>query len=62
MTHPAVEDAGVVGLPDDVDGELPMAFVVVREGHSATADELIDYINRKLTVAIFAVPCSILCY
>ena len=54
MTHPAVEDAGVVGLPHDVDGELPLAFVVVRDGHSVTADELVGYTNRKRRLNMFA--------
>jgi len=46
MTHPAVEEVGVVGQPDEVDGELPTAFVVLRKGHSATAEELIDFTNE----------------
>ena len=45
ITHPAVEDAGVVGLPDEMEGELPMAFIVLRKGKSASAEELIAYTN-----------------
>ena len=45
MTHPAVEEVGVVGQPDEVDGELPTAFVVLRKGHSAAAEELVDFTN-----------------
>jgi len=48
MTHEAVEDAGVVGLPDDVDGELPMAFVVLKPGLSATAQDIIAFVNDKV--------------
>ena len=43
MTHPAVEEVGVVGLPDIDDGERPLAFVVLREGATATAQELVDF-------------------
>jgi len=48
MTHPAVEDAAVVGRPDDVDGELPTAFVVVRKGQSTTAEEIIQFIQERV--------------
>ena len=47
MTHPAIQDVGVVGLPDDVDGELPLAFVVLAPGQNATVDELINYTNGE---------------
>ena len=45
MTHPAILDIAVVGLPDVVDGELPLAFIVLKQGQTATAEELIAYIN-----------------
>ena len=47
MTRPAGEDAGVVGLPHDVDGELPVAFIVGRQGYSTTARDLIRFIDGK---------------
>lgn len=46
LTHPSVADAGVVGLPDDVDGELPVAFVVLSQ--PATEQELVNYTNGKI--------------
>ena len=45
MTHPDIEDCGVVGLPHDVHGELPLAFVVLRPGVDVTAEQLIQYTN-----------------
>jgi len=54
MTHPAVEDAGVVGLPHDVDGELPVAFIVSRQGHSTTASDLIRFIDGKFLNDFFS--------
>nr|CAH0109907.1 unnamed protein product [Daphnia galeata] len=48
MTHPAVVDAAVVGLPHEVDGERPMAFVVLSPDLHATVDELIAYTSEKV--------------
>ena len=32
MEHPAVRDCGVVGCADEVAGEIPCAFIVLRDG------------------------------
>lgn len=48
MTHTSVEDAGVVGLPHEVDGELPLAFVVVKDGCSVSEEEIVDYISGRI--------------
>ncbi|MCB8820830.1 benzoate-CoA ligase family protein [Microvirga rosea] len=38
LTHPAVAECGVVGAPDDDRGMIVKAYVVLREGHSASPD------------------------
>ena len=44
-----VLEAAVVGRPDDDMGEVPVAFVVLYPGASATADDLLEHCRRNLT-------------
>ena len=48
MRHPAICEIAVVGMPDERWGETPHAFVVLNEGASATAEELIAYARDKM--------------
>jgi fatty-acyl-CoA synthase len=54
MAHPAVVEASVVGIPDDRWGERPLATVVVKSGHDATAEELREFLSER--VAKWQVP------
>lgn len=46
--HPKVRAAAVVAAPDDKWGETPCAFVELKDGEQATAQELIDWTRQHL--------------
>ena len=52
--HPAVQVAAVVARPDEKWGETPCAFIELRPGASASAEELIEWCRQHL--ARFKVP------
>ncbi|XP_074033582.1 luciferin 4-monooxygenase [Leptinotarsa decemlineata] len=49
VNHPHVLEAGVVGLPDERAGELPLAFVVRKNGDDVTEKELQEYVAGKVS-------------
>jgi fatty-acyl-CoA synthase len=46
--HPGVQLAAVVALPDEKWGETPCAFVEMKPGHKATAEELVEWCRARL--------------
>jgi fatty-acyl-CoA synthase len=48
LRHPSVQEAAIVGLPDEKWGETPHAFVVLRQGSTCGEAELIAFVRDRL--------------
>ncbi len=47
--HPAVEEVTVIGIKDEYRGEAPKAFIKLRAGMSATADDIKKHLEPKIS-------------
>jgi len=55
MEHPGVAEAGVIGVPDPVAGEVVKAFVALKPGYAPTDDlrlELVGFARKRLGAAV----------
>lgn len=52
--HPKIADAAVIGVPHEYKGETVKAYIILKEGVQATAEEIIEYCRDKL--AVFKAP------
>lgn len=57
LTHPAVLQAAVIGVPDEKWGERPKAFVVLKPGEEASEREIIDHV--KSAIARYKAPKTV---
>jgi fatty-acyl-CoA synthase len=56
-SHPAVLECAVIAVPDETWGEVPKAFVSLKQGAAASAAELIEHCRARL--AHFKVPRAV---
>jgi fatty-acyl-CoA synthase len=48
MDHPAVLEAAVIAVPDERWGEVPAAYVTLKEGATATPEEIVAHVQGRL--------------
>jgi fatty-acyl-CoA synthase len=48
FTHPAIEDAAVLGVPDSIWGENVKAFITLKPGADLSAEEVISFCKERL--------------
>ncbi|MBN2705378.1 MAG: long-chain fatty acid--CoA ligase [Deltaproteobacteria bacterium] len=48
LSHPAISMVAVIGIPDDHYGEEIKALVILKEGHTATAGEIISWSKEQM--------------
>jgi long-chain acyl-CoA synthetase len=52
--HPKVKEAVIVGIPEEFKGEMIKAYIVLKDGQTATAEEIIQFCRERLSK--FKVP------
>lgn len=48
-THPNIQEAGVIGIPNERYGEVPKAFVVLKNKGSTSVEEIQNFVKEKVS-------------
>jgi len=57
LEFPVIKDLVIVGIPDELKGEAPKAFIQLKEGERATEEEIREYCRARM--APYKVPVAI---
>jgi len=57
LAHPKIKDLVIVGIPDELKGEAPKAFVEMKEGEKATQEEIRAFCKAEM--APYKVPVAV---
>jgi long-chain acyl-CoA synthetase len=57
LAHPLIKDVVVIGITDELKGEAPKAFIQIKEGETATAEEIRTFCKAKM--APYKVPVAV---
>ena len=57
LVHPKIKDLVIVGIPDDLKGEAPKAFIQLSEGETATLEEIREFCKPRM--APYKVPVAV---
>ena len=47
--HPAIAETTVIGIKDEYRGEAPKAFIVLKKGHSASQEEIMQHLEQRIS-------------
>jgi acyl-CoA synthetase (AMP-forming)/AMP-acid ligase II len=57
LVHPKIRDLVIVGIPDELKGEAPKAFIHLNEGETATLEEIREFCRPRM--APYKVPVAV---
>jgi long-chain acyl-CoA synthetase len=59
LTHESVAEVVVVGIKHEIENQWPRAYVKLKEGKSATEEELLKYVAGLKKFSIFCIGIKI---
>ena len=57
LAHPKIKDLVIVGIPDDIKGEAPKAFIQLKEGEPCTEEDIRGFCRERM--APYKVPVAV---